>query len=322
MSVEIAGLTVRYGGDSAINDVSLEVATGERFSVMGPSGAGKSTLLRVIAGLERATKGTVRIDGVDVTDVPAHKRPVGLMFQDNVLFPHMNVLDNVDYGLRMQGMEKTERRHRARDLLDLVALSGYENRDPSSLSGGEQQRVALARTLAPDPSLILFDEPLGAIDQALKEDLIQQLISIVDDVGATSIYVTHDRSEAEAYSQRMAILRDGAVVRVGTPIAIWRDPRTPFVARVVGHRNVVDGAALGRSAAAVVVPMASLRVDADGAFEAVTISNTFHDGLNHLTVETSGQRLTLVSEQPFEVGTTVRITVDQNAVIDLGVDEI
>ncbi|MGI9642726.1 MAG: ABC transporter ATP-binding protein, partial [Acidimicrobiia bacterium] len=217
MSLQISNLSVTYGNHAALADVNLDVAQGERFAVMGPSGAGKSTLLRVLAGLEEPTTGTVVVNDEDVTSTPAHERPVGLMFQDNALFPHMSVLDNVAYGLRMQGMSKELRAERAEALLDLVSLAGFEDRNPTSLSGGEQQRVALARTLAPGPSLVLFDEPLGAIDQTLKDDLLVELMSIVREVGTTSVYVTHDRIEAETFAEHMAILRAGRVVAEGTP---------------------------------------------------------------------------------------------------------
>ena len=322
MSLDVTDLTVTYGGQAALRSIDLTVETGQRYAVMGPSGAGKSTLLRVLAGLEAPTSGSILLNGNDITSSPSYERPVGLMFQDNALFPHMNVIDNVAYGLRMKGMPKDERTSRARDLLSLVSLSGFDDRMPTSLSGGEQQRVALARTLAPRPSLVLFDEPLGAIDQALKDDLMLELISIVGTVDATSIYVTHDRTEAEAFAESMAILREGRVERTGTPMGIWMDPRTSFVAGSIGHRNVVDGRALAIHSGPVVVPHGAVHVDPDGEHTATVLANTFRAGAYDLTIEVAGQRLVLPGRDCAYDDPALSIRIDATAIIPLRIDEI
>lgn len=321
MSLQISNLTVMYGDDAALTDINLSIGDGERFAVMGPSGAGKSTLLRVIAGLEAPRSGTVVVNGEDITTAPAHKRPVGLMFQDNALFPHMNVLGNVAYGLRMHGMPKRQRKDRARELLDLVSLDGFDERHPASLSGGEQQRVALARTLAPRPSLVLFDEPLGAIDQTLKDDLMLELISIVKAVGTTSVYVTHDRMEAEAFAEHMAILRGGRVVRSGSPLSIWQDPRTAFVAGFIGHRNVVDGEPLGLHNGDVVIPAAAIQRDTNG-HTARVVARTFRDGAYEVSLDVGGQAIVMGDTLGADEGATIVIDIDDTKVLRLLIDEV
>lgn len=321
MSLQISNLSVTYGDHAALTDVNLDVAHGERFAVMGPSGAGKSTLLRILAGLEAPRAGTVVLNGDDVTGMPAHERPIGLMFQDNALFPHMSVLDNVAYGLRMQGMPKEQRVERAGALLDLVSLAGFEGRNPTSLSGGEQQRVALARTLAPGPSLVLFDEPLGAIDQTLKDDLLAELMSIVKEVGTTSVYVTHDRTEAETFAEHMAILRAGRVAAKGTPMSIWQHPRTAFVASFIGHRNVVDGTPLGLHDGPVAIPPTAVSEDPDG-MSALVVARTFRDGVYEVTVEVEGQKIVMAQPTDAAEGSVLGIAVDTGKVLRLLVDEV
>ena len=321
MSLQISNLTVMYGDDAALTDINLSIGDGERFAVMGPSGAGKSTLLRVIAGLEAPRSGTVVVNGEDITTAPAHKRPVGLMFQDNALFPHMNVLGNVAYGLRMHGMPKRQRKDRARELLDLVSLDGFDERHPASLSGGEQQRVALARTLAPRPSLVLFDEPLGAIDQTLKDDLMLELISIVKAVGTTSVYVTHDRMEAEAFAEHMAILRGGRVVRSGSPLSIWQDPRTAFVAGFIGHRNVVNGEPLGLHNGDVVIPPDAIHPDTNGRTARI-VARTFRDGAFEVTLDVDGQTIVMADLNGTDEGSTIAVDIDDAKVLRLSLDEV
>lgn len=321
MSLQISNLTVVYGDHAALTDINLSIGAGERFAVMGPSGAGKSTLLRVLAGLDAPQSGTVVVDGENITNAPAHTRPVGLMFQDNALFPHMNVLANVAYGLRMHGMPKRLRNGRARELLDLVSLDGFDERHPASLSGGEQQRVALARTLAPQPSLVLFDEPLGAIDQALKDDLMLELISIVKAVGTTSVYVTHDRTEAEAFAERMAILRGGQIVRSGSPLSIWQDPRTAFVARFIGHRNVADGMPLGLHSGYVVIPPTAIQPNTNGRTARV-VARTFRDGAYEVTLDLDGQTVVMADTNGTDEGSTIAVDIDDAKVLRLSLDEV
>ena len=325
MSITLSDVTLRLSDTLVLDGVSLEVAQAERRAVMGPSGAGKSTLLRVLAGLERPGTGRIEIDGVDVTDVPAHRRRVGLMFQDNALFPHMDVGENVAYGLRMHGVSQSERHRRSVELLELVGLDGYGSRNVASLSGGEAQRVALARTLAPDPRLLLFDEPMAAIDQARKDELIDELKAIVDRIAITSIYVTHDRIEAEAYAQRISVLDQGRIVRTGPPAELWEDPRTPFVARLMGRPNVVPGSVIGAEAAEVVIPLPAIAVmDADtpGSIRGTISGLVFRDGRSEATVLIDDVRLRVLDPGGLALGQSIQLQIDAAAVIPLTVDEI
>jgi ABC-type Fe3+/spermidine/putrescine transport system ATPase subunit len=322
VTVTLTDLSLRFGNQPALDQVQLVIHSAERFAVMGPSGAGKSTLLRVIAGLDRPDEGTIYLDGVDITRVAAHKRSVGLMFQDYALFPHMSVVDNVAYGLKMAGLSTTDRRRRGSELLDLVGLSGYERRSPDSLSGGEQQRVALARTLAPSPSLVLFDEPLGSVDSALKATLLSEMRSAIDAVGAMAIYVTHDRSEAEAFADRLALMREGRVVRVGTPVGIWEDPRTPFVSSFIGHRNVVSGAVIGSDAKTILIPKEAVLPSPQGSLSGVVTECLFSDGLYTVGVVLSDETVFFDTREPVARATEIRFDVDARLIRELLLDEI
>ena len=226
-----------------LSGVSFEQARGEVLAVLGPSGCGKSTLLAVIAGLIQQERGTVRWQGKDLSETPAHKRGFGLMFQDYALFPHMRVRDNVAFGLRMQGLPRPAMDKRVTETLDLVGLPGYEERDVHNLSGGEQQRVALARALAPKPNLLMLDEPMGSLDRALRERLLEDLRSIVRQSGQTTLYVTHDQEEAYTLADRIVVMQAGQVAQIGTPQEIYRQPASPFVARFIGLTNFVPGEA-------------------------------------------------------------------------------
>ena len=319
MSISLDSVTVTYGNARAVNDIDLSIESGERFALMGPSGSGKSTLLRAVAGLEPLDTGTVRIDGEDVTRLPTHRRPVGLMFQEYALFPHMSVADNIGYGLRMLGVDRDAAKQQVSGLLDLAGLHGFENRKPDSLSGGERQRVALLRTLAPEPSLVMLDEPLGSLDLALREDLLSQMRTILTELGATTLYVTHDRTEAFAFAERLAIMRDGQIVRTGSPQQVWDDPRTTFVARFIGHTNVLTGRALGLDAAAVTVPPDALKLADDGDVEVQIIDSVFTDGRYEIAADLpNGERLRIDSLTPTDSGRKVRVAVDRSAVKVLG----
>ena len=242
-TLAVRSIEKSFGAEPVLRGVDLDVADGSTVSLLGPSGSGKSTLLRIVAGLETADAGAVLIDGADVTRVSAHRRGVGVVFQDQALFPHLDVGANVAFGLRMAGVERGPRRERVAQTLELVGLAGYEHRDPSTLSGGEAQRVALARALAPRPQLVLLDEPLAALDQLLRERLLLELRSIFDDLGVTVVAVTHDPTEAGALGQRIAVLLDGRIAQVAEPGEVLAHPASAAVAGLVGHRNVAEGVA-------------------------------------------------------------------------------
>lgn len=230
----VENLTVRFGDTVAVADVSLTLESGDRLAVLGPSGCGKSTLLRAIGGLETPTSGSVRWDGVDLAEVAPHRRRFGLMFQGYALFPHMTVGDNVAFGLRMEGLSDDEVAARVTEVLSWVGLEAFGDRSVERLSGGEQQRVALARTMAPSPRLLMLDEPLGALDRALRERLIVEMADILEQTGTTSIYVTHDHDEAATIAERVALMRAGRIVQQGSMAEIRRSPTDRWVADFVG----------------------------------------------------------------------------------------
>ncbi|HHY56000.1 MAG TPA: ABC transporter ATP-binding protein [Chloroflexi bacterium] len=238
--LEIVDLHKRFAPDKPVlQGVSLALAREEILCLLGPSGCGKSTLLRVIAGLETPDRGEVRLNGVAINGLPAHRRGIGLMFQDYALFPHLDVAGNVGYGLRMQGMAAAERRARVDAMLALVNLQGYARRAVDELSGGEQQRVALARTLAPNPALLLLDEPVANLDRLLREELVQELRHILKTLHVTAIFVTHDQEEAFALADRIAVMQAGRIIQVDAPPQLYRRPANTFVAGFLGFRNLL-----------------------------------------------------------------------------------
>lgn len=322
MGAALSHLTVTYGDERAVDDVTLDIADGERFAIMGPSGAGKSTLLRAIAGLEPLASGSISIDGRVISERPTHQRSVGLMFQDYALFPHLTVGQNVAYGPRMAGTPPADRTRIVDELLQMIDLEGYADRPVATLSGGERQRVALARTLAPQPSLVMLDEPLGSVDQLLKDDLIVQMRDILAAVRATSIYVTHDRTEAESFADRIAIMRSGVLVRVGTPAAVWDDPHTVFVARFMGHRSIVDGASIGGEAVPTLIHADAISIDRGGDIHGVVRSSSFREGGFRSDIGVAGGIVEVSTPHPIEVGTPVGLRVDPEGTRPLLVDEI
>lgn len=236
--LSIRGVTVAFGAVRAVDDVSLEVAPGETVAVVGPSGSGKSTLLRAIAGLEPLVAGEVRAGGRSLAGVPVPQRDLGLMFQDHALFPHLDVAGNVAFGLRMKRWPAERQRARVAELLELVGLAGLERRAVHELSGGEAQRVALARALAPEPALLMLDEPFGSLDRVLREQLTVEVRRLLQGLGQTALHVTHDQGEAFALADRVAVLAAGRLVQVGEPAELWHRPATRFVAEFLGHPNL------------------------------------------------------------------------------------
>jgi ABC-type Fe3+/spermidine/putrescine transport system ATPase subunit len=230
-----------FGGQEALRGISFYVAERETVAVLGPSGCGKSTLLAIIAGLETPDRGTICWEGASLQDTPPHRRDFGLMFQDFALFPHMKVFDNVAFGLKMKGYSPKQISRRCKEVLELVGLPGFELRDVNTLSGGEAQRVALARSLAPYPRLMMLDEPLGALDRTLRERLMVDLRRILTESRQTVVYVTHDQEEAFTVADRIVLMNQGQVVQIGTPQDLYRQPRTAFAARFLGLENLLPG---------------------------------------------------------------------------------
>ncbi len=240
-AVELLGITKRYGPNLALDDVSLTITPGELLFVLGPSGAGKSTLLRVIGGYEQPDAGRLSIDGRAMDGVPVHRRDVGMVFQSYALFPHMSVEDNVGFGLRMRGIDGSERAERLRWALDLVRLEGMEGRFPRQLSGGQQQRVALARSIAYRPALLLLDEPFASLDRRLRDEMRVELRQLQKRLGIATIFVTHDQEESLTMADRVVVLHRGKVQQVAAPAELYNSPANPFVASFIGEMNVMRG---------------------------------------------------------------------------------
>jgi len=251
-AVEFKEVARTFGTGSAlvraVDRVSLSIQPGEFFAMLGPSGSGKTTCLRLIAGFELPDDGHVLLEGRDVSNVPPYERNVNTVFQDYALFPHMTVLENVAYGPRMRGVSSAERFARAREMLDLVKLRGFEDRPPAQLSGGQKQRVALARALINQPKVLLLDEPLGALDLKLREEMQIELRNLQRRLGITFVYVTHDQGEALSMADRVAVFNNGRIEQLSPARELYAKPRTPFVARFVGGANVVEGEAAQRIA--------------------------------------------------------------------------
>ncbi len=255
-AIEIDGVSKRFGPFVALNDVSMSIGDNEFFTLLGPSGCGKTTLLRMIAGFEGTTQGSIRLFGQDIAALEPNLRPVNTVFQNYALFPHMSVIDNVAFGLKMKGMDLPTRRKRAGEMLDMVHLQDFAQRMPAQLSGGQQQRVALARALAPAPKVLLLDEPLSALDLKLRQAMRVELKTLQETTGITFIFVTHDQEEALTMSDRIAVMSAGQVQQIGTAQDIYEAPVNRFVADFIGETNLlaVDVAEVNGDVAEVVLP--------------------------------------------------------------------
>jgi putative spermidine/putrescine transport system ATP-binding protein len=301
-AVSLRGLVKRFDDVMAVDGVDLDIAQGEFFSMLGPSGSGKTTVLRLVGGFEKPTEGTIELDGTDVTRLAPFERNLTTVFQDYALFPHMSVLDNVAYGLRVRKVAKPERRERAAEALRTVALHGMERRRPAQLSGGQRQRVALARALVVDPAVLLLDEPLGALDLKLREQMQVELKQIQRRVGITFVFVTHDQEEALTMSDRVAVFDRGRIQQVGTPEEIYERPASRFVAGFVGTSNLLTGEAarvlLGETGTFTVRPE-HLLLDGEGELRAVgTVAEVVYAGpvTRYLVDLDAGTRLTTVAQ--------------------------
>src|SRR5215208_7162404 len=243
--VQLIDITKRYGSTLAVDRFNADIAEGEFITLLGPSGCGKTTTLRMVAGLVEPTAGQIRFDGQVMNNVPSHKRNIGLAFQSHALFPHLSVARNIAFGLEVKGAPKQEIQQRVSEMLDMIELSQHADRMPSQLSGGQQQRVALARMLATDPRVLLFDEPLSALDRNLRDTLKYSILDLQRRTGKTAIYVTHDQSEAFAISDRIFVMNEGRIEQAGTQLDIYLHPRSEFVAGFVGDNNAISGEVVG-----------------------------------------------------------------------------
>ncbi|PJF23356.1 MAG: spermidine/putrescine ABC transporter ATP-binding protein [Phototrophicales bacterium] len=317
--LELHAITRQFDGVFVLQGVNLTIMPGEILCLLGASGCGKTTLLRIIAGLESCNSGDIWLDGVSVKLTPPHQRGVGLMFQDFALFPHMNVLDNVAFGLKMQRVPRAEREARAREILAVVGLSGFEKRDVSQLSGGEKQRVALARSLAPNPRLLMLDEPLGSLDAALRERLVVELRDIIQRLGLTAIYVTHDQQEAFAIADRVAVMNVGKIEQVANPQELYQQPKTVFVAQFLGMNNIVPASWVARYLNhRVQTPFVLLHPDhikLGGDLTGEVVERVFLGGAYRLKVRVADDvMLTLRADKPYQ---TVNLSLDIAGLIPL-----
>jgi putative spermidine/putrescine transport system ATP-binding protein len=334
-AIEFRKVTRTFGSVRAVDDVSLEVAAGEFFSMLGPSGSGKTTCLRLVAGFELPASGQILLDGVDVSDVPPYDRDVNTVFQDYALFPHMSVLENVEYGLRVRGIGAAERRKQAGEMLGLVKLADFGERRPNQLSGGQRQRVALARALINRPKVLLLDEPLGALDLKLREAMQIELKSLQRELGITFVFVTHDQGEALSMSDRVAVFDRGRIVQVDTPRGLYSRPRNSFVAEFVGGANVLS-AKLAASLLGISRPVAvrpeQMRIVGDAAaietgwvaMSGTVADSQYHGATLRVQVRTAdGELLTVArpeggnGEAGTRTGSTVTIAWPRASVVEL-----
>ncbi len=313
-AVSFSKVSRHFGSVKAVDAVDLTVEPGEFFAMLGPSGSGKTTCLRLIAGFEQPTAGHIEIFGETAEGVPPYRRNVNTVFQDYALFPHLNILDNVAYGLMVKGVAKTERHREAEKALEMVKLPGYGARKPGQLSGGQRQRVALARALVNKPKVLLLDEPLGALDLKLREQMQEELKSLQRSLGITFVFVTHDQGEALSMADRVAVFNEGRIVQAGTPHEIYNRPRTRFVADFVGSSNVIAPEAmkaLGGEARWTSLRPEAIRIASEGGVEATVRSTSFLGASTKLFVETAVAALTLslpAGQAAPQAGESIRIT--------------
>jgi len=305
-----------FGSVKAVNQVDLAIEEGEFFAMLGPSGSGKTTCLRLIAGFERPTGGEIKILDEPIQDIPPYRRNVNTVFQDYALFPHLSVAENVAYALMIRKMDKKQRLQQAEEALEMVRLGGYGDRRPSQLSGGQRQRVALARALIGKPAVLLLDEPLGALDLKLREEMQEELKQLQRALGITFVFVTHDQSEALSMADRIAVFNEGEIAQIGTPQDIYHRPETEFVANFVGSSNVLPAALVrqmsGRTGIASLRPE-SIRVVAEGGHTAIVTAKSFLGSATRLSLDLYGAGLNALVDNSFgsvEIGAPIQIDWD------------
>ncbi len=328
LALEAVSLTYPGAAAKAVENVSLNLMPAETLGILGPSGCGKSTLLRLAAGLERPDQGRVRIADRDVTQEPPERRGVGLVFQDYALWPHRNVAGNVRYGLEEQRLPRAEIAQRTEAALERVNLGGYGTRRIDALSGGERQRVALARAIAPEPRVLLMDEPLSNLDERLRNELRLELRGLFMDLGLSVVFVTHDQREAFALSHRIGVMRSGRMVQTGTPQEVFDAPTDAWTARFLGHTNLLEptaAASLGLACAPgqrLLVPERAITVldgvsentVPDGVLLGKVVSTIFEGRSSHITILVQGVRLEFEHSRPIEPGTQVQIRLERDAI--------
>lgn len=311
-AVSFQNVSRHFGDVRAVDAVNLDIAEGEFFAMLGPSGSGKTTCLRLIAGFEQPTLGQIEIFGQSAVGIPPYRRNVNTVFQDYALFPHLNVLDNVAYGMMIRGMPRDQRLRNAENALDMVRLPNYGARKPSQLSGGQRQRVALARALVNEPRVLLLDEPLGALDLKLRENMQDELKVLQKTLGITFVFVTHDQGEALSMADRVAVFNEGKIMQIGTPEEIYRRPRTRFVADFVGSSNVLSPAttkALGGPEQWASLRPEDIQIVTKGHSVSV-VSASFLGASTRLAMDLNGHRLNALLPASFAVpaqGSTVQI---------------
>ncbi|WP_244931845.1 ABC transporter ATP-binding protein [Nocardioides sp. W7] len=332
LAVSMSGLRRTYGDVHALDGLDLQLAPGELVALLGPSGCGKTTALRILAGLERQDAGSITVGGRDISGVPANKRDMGMVFQAYSLFPHLTVLDNVAFGLKLRGRSRKDRRTRAADMLELVGLGQHRDRYANQLSGGQQQRVALARALAVEPAVLLLDEPLSALDAKVRVQLRDEIRRIQLDVGTTTLFVTHDQEEALAVADRVGVMNAGRLDQIATPAELYSSPATAFVGEFVGLSNRIPTRVDGRSAAVLGTPVATLPGSttgagvalvrpesvgfvADDAGVATVLSVAFLGGLSRVSATLDDGTLVVAQlgnaeAQALAVGARVRVVID------------
>jgi spermidine/putrescine transport system ATP-binding protein len=289
--VELRQVTKRFGSFIAVDYVSLDVRAGEFLTLLGPSGCGKTTILRMISGFEQPTTGRVLLEGQDVTELPPYRRDVNQVFQSYALFPHLNVLDNVCFGLRMKKVPRDEMRRRAARAVELVSLQGFERRKPHQLSGGQRQRVALARAIVNEPKVLLLDEPLSALDAKLRREMQIELKRLQKQLGITFVFVTHDQEEALTMSDRIAVVNHGRIEQLGDAAEIYHRPRTAFAANFIGQANVFDASVVSREDQ-------TARVSMNGKLELTVLAASVPPGVTNVLLSIRPEKASLQKRQP------------------------